>query len=95
MYCSKKVFTYGSKFSDGYVSKGGYAEFHRVHERFCFAIPENLSSAHAAPLLCAGMTVYSPLKHFGVGPGYASFRQFAHKNTELESELSVLEGLDT
>lgn len=69
MYCSKKAFTYGSKLEDGYITKGGYAEFHRANDKFCFAIPDGLSSEHAAPLLCAGITVFSPLKHFGVGPG--------------------------
>jgi alcohol dehydrogenase (NADP+) len=41
----------------------------RTHERFVFAIPEQISSEEAAPLLCAGLTVYSPLVRNGCGPG--------------------------
>eukprot|EP00029_Vermamoeba_vermiformis_P011410 TRINITY_DN626_c0_g1_i1.p1 TRINITY_DN626_c0_g1~~TRINITY_DN626_c0_g1_i1.p1 ORF type:complete len:348 (-),score=75.36 TRINITY_DN626_c0_g1_i1:42-1085(-) len=68
-YCDKKVMTYGSTFSDGASSYGGYAKNIRVDERFSFAIPENIKSEEAAPLLCAGITLYDPLKHFGAGPG--------------------------
>ncbi|MDD5425700.1 MAG: NAD(P)-dependent alcohol dehydrogenase [candidate division Zixibacteria bacterium] len=47
---------------------GGFAESIRTDSRFVFAIPDRLSSENAAPLLCAGITVYSPLKHFHVRP---------------------------
>lgn len=47
---------------------GGFAEKVRAHERFVFTIPENLSSETAAPLLCAGITVYSPIKIYNVKP---------------------------
>lgn len=45
---------------------GGYAEKIRVDRRFAFVIPENLSSENAAPLLCGGITVYSPLRVYDV-----------------------------
>jgi uncharacterized zinc-type alcohol dehydrogenase-like protein len=68
-YCEKKVATYGSVYPDGAFSYGGYSKNIRIDERFTFSIPENLKSEEAAPLLCAGITVYDPLKHFGAGPG--------------------------
>lgn len=48
---------------------GGYSNRITVAERFVLRIPENLDPAAAAPLLCAGITTYSPLKHWKVGPG--------------------------
>lgn len=45
---------------------GGFAEAIRTDSRFAFPLPENLSSESAAPLLCAGITVYSPLRNLGV-----------------------------
>jgi len=48
---------------------GGFAEHIVTDSRFAFPIPEALDSAHAAPLLCAGVTVYSPLKRGGAAPG--------------------------
>ncbi|MDT8409022.1 MAG: NAD(P)-dependent alcohol dehydrogenase [Wenzhouxiangellaceae bacterium] len=54
---------------DGSVTCGGYSEAILVSERFVLRIPEALDPAAAAPLLCAGITTYSPLKYFGVKPG--------------------------
>jgi uncharacterized zinc-type alcohol dehydrogenase-like protein len=48
---------------------GGYSESIVVNEKFVLGIPENLDLAGVAPLLCAGITTYSPLKHWNVGPG--------------------------
>ncbi len=48
---------------------GGYADRITVDERFVLRIPDNLDAAAAAPLLCAGITTYSPLKHWKVGVG--------------------------
>jgi uncharacterized zinc-type alcohol dehydrogenase-like protein len=47
---------------------GGYAERVRANARFAIPIPEALSSEHAAPLLCGGITVYSPLRMHGINP---------------------------
>lgn len=47
---------------------GGYADRVRADSRFAFAIPDELDSASTAPLLCGGITVYSPLRHFGARP---------------------------
>lgn len=48
---------------------GGYSESIVVDEHFVLRVPESLDLAATAPLLCAGVTTYSPLKHWGVGPG--------------------------
>ena len=48
---------------------GGYSESIVVNEAFVLRVPENLDLAATAPLLCAGITTYSPLKHWDVGPG--------------------------
>jgi uncharacterized zinc-type alcohol dehydrogenase-like protein len=47
---------------------GGLAERVRADARFAFALPEELDAAQAAPLLCGGITVYAPLRRYGVGP---------------------------
>ncbi|ETV70735.1 hypothetical protein H257_13827 [Aphanomyces astaci] len=52
-----------------YVTQGGYADYYRCHHKFAFVIPDGLTSESAAPMMCAGVTTYSPLKKFGVGPG--------------------------
>jgi len=51
------------------VTQGGYSQKIVVQEDFVLRMPENLSPAGAAPLLCAGITLYSPLKHWKAGPG--------------------------
>lgn len=48
---------------------GGYSESIVVDEKFVLQVPTNLDLAATAPLLCAGITTYSPLKHWNVGPG--------------------------
>src|SRR5690606_3740075 len=48
---------------------GGYSERVVVDEAFVLRVPENIDLAAAAPLLCAGITTYSPLRHWNVGPG--------------------------
>ncbi|KAL8291237.1 hypothetical protein RQP46_002215 [Phenoliferia psychrophenolica] len=68
-YCSNVIMTYQGKWEDGSTSQGGYADFVRCQGRFAIPIPAEISSAEAAPLLCAGVTTYAPLKRFGCGPG--------------------------
>ncbi|MBC7946523.1 MAG: NAD(P)-dependent alcohol dehydrogenase [Chitinophagaceae bacterium] len=53
----------------GIRTYGGYSERVVVDEAFVLRVPENLDLAATAPLLCAGITTYSPLKHWNVGPG--------------------------
>jgi len=54
---------------DGSITMGGYASSFVVDERFAHTVPANLNLAAVAPLLCAGITTYSPLRHWKVGPG--------------------------
>ena len=63
--------TYASKDRiDGTLTMGGYSNSIVVSDRFVVSIPEKLDPAAAAPILCAGITTYSPLKHFGVKTGH-------------------------
>jgi len=69
-FCTNMVMTYGSM--DKHLNAptlGGYAQSIVVTEDFVLRMPANLNLAAAAPLLCAGITTYSPLKHWKVGPG--------------------------
>jgi len=68
-YCPEQIDTYGAPYPDGSISQGGFAGHIRVHEYFVFPIPEKLDTNIAAPMMCAGLTVYSPLVRNGVGPG--------------------------
>ena len=68
-HCPNMVNTFDDIFPDGSKSMGGYANYSRVPGRFCFKIPDAINSADAAPMLCAGITVYTPLVENGCGPG--------------------------
>ncbi|CAK4145131.1 unnamed protein product [Aphanomyces euteiches] len=68
-WCAKMIQTYNSVTADGYTTQGGYADYYRCHAKFVVPIPDGLSSESAAPMLCAGITTYSPLKVHGAGPG--------------------------
>ena len=54
---------------DGSTTMGGYSNNYVIDERFAHTVPENLDLAGVAPLLCAGITTYSPLRQWNVGPG--------------------------
>jgi uncharacterized zinc-type alcohol dehydrogenase-like protein len=54
---------------DGSITMGGYSNNYVVDERFAHTVPANLDLAAVAPLLCAGITTYSPLRHWKAGPG--------------------------
>jgi alcohol dehydrogenase (NADP+) len=69
-YClNGNVGTYNSKGKDGRWTDGGYSTHVVVDEDFVLGIPEGIELDEAAPLLCAGITLYSPLKHWQAGPG--------------------------
>jgi uncharacterized zinc-type alcohol dehydrogenase-like protein len=70
-YCDRHagVWTYNSRGKDGKITYGGYANHIVLDEAFALHVPSSLDPAAAAPLLCAGITTYSPLKHWGAGPG--------------------------
>ncbi|WP_413354579.1 NAD(P)-dependent alcohol dehydrogenase [Microbacterium sp. 1P06AB] len=61
--------TYGSVDRDGTITQGGYSTHVVVDQDFVLRIPEALPYESVAPLLCAGITTYSPLAHWKVGPG--------------------------
>ncbi|HEY1134764.1 MAG TPA: NAD(P)-dependent alcohol dehydrogenase [Nocardioides sp.] len=69
-YCLRgEVGTYNSRTYDGEQTQGGYARSIVVDENYVLRIPEGVGLDVAAPLLCAGITLYSPLRHWGAGPG--------------------------
>lgn len=70
-FCAEATFTYNSpdKHGTAPVTYGGYSESIVVHQNSVLSIPANLDLAGTAPLLCAGITTYSPLKRNQVGPG--------------------------
>jgi uncharacterized zinc-type alcohol dehydrogenase-like protein len=69
-FCPKMTLTYNSPDAHlGGVTYGGYSEAIVVDERFVLRVPSKLDLAGAAPLLCAGITTYSPLRHWGVTKG--------------------------
>ncbi|KZF19537.1 NADP-dependent alcohol dehydrogenase 6 [Xylona heveae TC161] len=68
-YCPHQVDTYNAPYPDGTLSQGGYSSHVRAHEYFTFPIPENIASEVAAPMLCAGITTYSPLVRAKIGAG--------------------------
>ncbi|MEU6464388.1 NAD(P)-dependent alcohol dehydrogenase [Streptomyces sp. NPDC046976] len=69
-YCDRgPTWTYNDTGRDGTPTYGGYSENVVVDENYVVRIPEGLSLDVAAPLLCAGITTYSPLKHWNAGPG--------------------------
>lgn len=69
-YCPKNIFTYNGIYHDGTRTYGGYSDSMVVNKRYIIRFPESIPLDAAAPLLCAGITLYSPLKYFGLGePG--------------------------
>jgi D-arabinose 1-dehydrogenase-like Zn-dependent alcohol dehydrogenase len=61
--------TYGSAHFNGDPTEGGYATHHRAASRFVVKIPDDIPSEHAAPMLCGGVTMFSPLRKAAIGPG--------------------------
>jgi uncharacterized zinc-type alcohol dehydrogenase-like protein len=69
-FCPNRILTYNSPDEHlGGVTYGGYSESIVVDEHFVLRVPSNLDLAGAAPLLCAGITTYSPIRHWGVTKG--------------------------
>jgi uncharacterized zinc-type alcohol dehydrogenase-like protein len=69
-FCPNMIMTYGSQDKHlGGMTLGGYSDTIVVEERFVLRIPANLDLAGTAPLLCAGITTYSPMRHWGVTKG--------------------------
>jgi alcohol dehydrogenase (NADP+) len=69
-YCTGgNVGTYASVDRDGTITQGGYSTHIVVDEDFVLKVPESIPYEAAAPLLCAGITTYSPLRHWNAGKG--------------------------
>ena len=69
-YCSvKTIWTYNFRDNDGVPTYGGYSDRIVVDENYVLRMPRKLPLDACAPLLCAGITLYSPLKHWQAGPG--------------------------
>lgn len=67
-YCETgMLLTYSGRDKSGQITQGGYSTQIVADEQYVLRIPDALSPAGAAPLLCAGITTYSPLRHWGVG----------------------------
>lgn len=65
-HCPGLVFTYNSVNVDGTMTYGGYSDMIVVDQHFVIRFPENMPSDSGAPLLCAGITVYAPMKYHGL-----------------------------
>jgi len=70
-YCDEfPTTTYGGKDRvDGSITYGGYSTSYVASERFVVKLPDGMDASRVAPLMCAGVTTYSPLKHWQAGPG--------------------------
>ena len=69
-FCSKSILTYNCLEKDNKtIAQGGYSTKIVVHQDFVLRLPKNLPLDKIAPLLCAGITTYSPLHHWKAGPG--------------------------
>ncbi|KAG6645740.1 hypothetical protein I3843_08G137700 [Carya illinoinensis] len=70
VYCPQLILTYDDIYYDGTITYGGFSDTMVANEHYIIRFPENLPLDAGAPLLCAGITLYSPLKYFGLAePG--------------------------
>jgi uncharacterized zinc-type alcohol dehydrogenase-like protein len=93
-YCSGgRTLAYGSIGRDGQPTYGGYSEQVVVDEAFVVTIPDAIPLQNAAPLLCAGITLYSPLQHWGAGPGkrvaIVGFGGLGHVGVQMSRALGA------
>lgn len=68
-HCASLVQTYADKHRNGGQAQGGHALYHRAVSHFVYKIPDGLAPEYAAPMLCGGATVFTPLRKWGAGPG--------------------------
>ncbi|MBB3221613.1 putative zinc-type alcohol dehydrogenase-like protein [Massilia umbonata] len=92
-YCSKRVLTYNSIGRDGLPTHGGYSQKIVVDETFAVRIPDSIPLQNAAPLMCAGITLYSPLRHWNAGPGkrvgIVGFGGLGHVGVQISKALGA------
>ncbi len=92
-YCAKRVLAYNAVDLDGERVYGGYSEKTVVDERFVVRIPDAIPLPKAAPLLCAGITMYSPLRHWdvrsGMRVGILGFGGLGHVGVQMASAMGA------
>jgi uncharacterized zinc-type alcohol dehydrogenase-like protein len=93
-YCVPgNVGTYNAMGKDGLPTAGGYSSHIIVDEDFVLRVPESLDLDVAAPLLCAGITLYSPLRHWEAGPGkrvgIVGFGGLGHMGVKIAAALGA------
>jgi alcohol dehydrogenase (NADP+) len=92
-YCAERVLTYNAIGREGERTYGGYSEKIVVDECFVIRIPESIPLAKAAPLFCAGITPYSPLRHWKAGPGkrvaIVGFGGLGHVGVQIAKALGA------
>ncbi|MGF6372924.1 putative zinc-type alcohol dehydrogenase-like protein [Paraburkholderia sp. RAU6.4a] len=93
-YCSgKRVMTYNSIGRDGEPTHGGYSEKIMVDENFVLRIPDGIPLQNAAPLFCAGITLYSPLRRWRAGPdsrvGILGFGGLGHMGVKIAHAMGA------
>jgi alcohol dehydrogenase (NADP+) len=92
-YCNTFVLTYNAMGRDGKITLGGYSERIVVDEGFAIRIPPGMALETVAPLMCAGITMYSPLRHWGAGPGkrvaVIGFGGLGHVGVQIAAALGA------
>jgi len=94
-YCYERpTSTYGGVDRiDGTTTKGGYSREYVLREGFAYRLPDGLDSAAAAPLMCAGITMWEPLRAAGIGPGrqvaVAGLGGLGHLGVKLATALGA------
>ncbi len=92
-YCSARVLTYGVIGRDGTQTHGGYSQKIVVDEAFVLRIPQSMPLQNAAPMFCAGITMYSPLRHWRIGRGkrvaIIGFGGLGHVGTQIAHALGA------
>jgi uncharacterized zinc-type alcohol dehydrogenase-like protein len=92
-YCNSFVLTYNAIGRDGKVTLGGYSERIVVDEDFAIRVPTGMPLEGVAPLMCAGITMYSPLRHWSAGPGkrvaVIGFGGLGHVGVQISAALGA------
>lgn len=93
-YCTKKILTYNATYIDGTTTYGGYSDHMVANEHFVVRIPDNLPLDAVAPLLCAGITTYSPLRYFeldkpGIHVGVVGLGGLGHVGVKFAKALGA------
>ena len=93
-YCTVgRVLAYNCIGRDGLPTYGGYSQKIVVNEAFVVRIPESIPLQNAAPLLCAGITMYSPMRHWKIGPGkrvaILGFGGLGHVGVQISKALGA------